>query len=744
MSLEGDRMFAGMEQAEVDANIQFAISLLHPHLVKLLLSNPITKKKLGNQKKDFSQSLQAIIEDWKLFYPAESNFTAFQKYFSRAKQVRHLVAHQSFDRNRYQHYMESLASVATAIGKPELNEVILNLAAVQVDQTENQEEKNQVNKPSQSTLIHEEWALLKEEGNQFYKEERWNDAMNCYTRAIHLNQQEAVLYSNRALCELHLSKLDLAREDIEDAIQLDPKNVKCFRVLSEVLIEMRLYEESLAACIQGLEVDPRDEVLNIRERDCRALIVFDSTWDSAFGKSALKATKEEENEKIEKMISRYKSMYLTSDEIEDCPNFDKFIKISQISKSVDGARQLLAGMSSFNKNGPEGKALEILQAAAKKGNAGALLCMATLHSEGKSGVPRNFHKAIELCRKAASQKAFIRFKETIFPNLGVAEAECYLGACYHDGRGVDRNITEAFKWYLKSAQNDCVTAQNNVGLLLLNGHGCSKNYTSARSWFQKAAERGNAEAQYNYGMMLEKGLGGPVDIIKAVELLQLSADQGKLKALERLQKLSMSGALGGSNMVKSKENLKKIAQSGDVASLFQLGRNYLNGTGGFDKDLRQAERYLREASNKGHADANLPLGKLLLELKDNEEAFEFIKLSAEKGSAEGQCELGILFAYGHGCARDETKASRWLSRAKQKGVLLQIEGRIIEDWVVKEIDCGREVSEFETHQQLSTKGTSLKERKNRFISSKLKRNHPVTPTLEYLRSFLPDAHARSL
>jgi len=237
MSLEESGIVAGMEQAEADANIQYAISLLHPFLVKLLLSKPITKKKMGNKKTDFSQSLQAIIEDWKLFYPAESKFAFFQKYFSRAKLVRHLVAHQSFDRNRYQHYMECLSMVATAIGQPNLKDIILNLVAVKDDSKEKQE-KNQAK--NISTLVQQEWALLKEEGNQFYKEERWNEAMNCYTRAIHLNQQDAVLYSNRSLCELRLSKFDLAREDIEDAIQLDPKNVKYFRVLSEVLLEMRL------------------------------------------------------------------------------------------------------------------------------------------------------------------------------------------------------------------------------------------------------------------------------------------------------------------------------------------------------------------------------------------------------------------------------------------------------------------------------------------------------------------------
>jgi len=241
MVLEGSGAIAGMEQAEADSNLQYAISLLHPFLVKLILSNPITKKKLENQKKDFSQSLQAIIDDWSSFYPPGSKFASYQTYFLRAKKDRHWVAHQSFDRNRYQHCMECLANVATAIGKPDLNKIILNLAVVQDAAKEKQEEsltkeeKDQVNISS----LKKEWEALKQEGNQLYKQERWGEAMNCYTRAIHLNQEEAVLYSNRALCEVRLSMFDLAREDIEDAIQLNPKNVKYFRVLSDVLLQMK-------------------------------------------------------------------------------------------------------------------------------------------------------------------------------------------------------------------------------------------------------------------------------------------------------------------------------------------------------------------------------------------------------------------------------------------------------------------------------------------------------------------------
>jgi len=306
--------------------------------------------------------------------------------------------------------------------------------------------------------------------------------------------------------------------------------------------------------------------------------------------------------------------------------------------------------------------------------------------------------------------------------------------CYRDGRGVDKCSTEAFKWFLKAARHDCPAAQNSIGLALLNGDGCRKNETSARSWFQKAVEQDIAVAQHNYAIMLEEGRGGPINAKKAAELLQLSADQGIPGSLERLQKLSRSGALGGSSMEKNKENLKKTASKSDPTSLFLLGQNYLKGTGGFDKDLHQAEQHLREASKAGYADANLPLGKLLLELKRNDEAFEFIRLSAEKGSAVGQFELGMLFAFGLGCVvRDEAKARRWFNRAKQLGFSVECndsEGETPkDDWVEKLIDVGREVFEFETHQQLKSEGMSIPERKKRCMTSKLYAENPASSAL---------------
>ena len=69
------------------------------------------------------------------------------------------------------------------------------------------------------------WIQRKEEGNAHYKKSEWTEAMNCYTKAIRINPKAAVLYSNRALCEIQLKKFQLAREDAEDALELDPKQV---------------------------------------------------------------------------------------------------------------------------------------------------------------------------------------------------------------------------------------------------------------------------------------------------------------------------------------------------------------------------------------------------------------------------------------------------------------------------------------------------------------------------------------
>ena len=51
------------------------------------------------------------------------------------------------------------------------------------------------------------WEDLKEKGNSLFKQQKYEDAINYYERAIRLNNSIEVLYSNKGTCEKCLKKI---------------------------------------------------------------------------------------------------------------------------------------------------------------------------------------------------------------------------------------------------------------------------------------------------------------------------------------------------------------------------------------------------------------------------------------------------------------------------------------------------------------------------------------------------------
>jgi len=79
---------------------------------------------------------------------------------------------------------------------------------------------------------------------------------------------------------------------------------------------------------------------------------------------------------------------------------------------------------------------------------------------------------------------------------GDAKAQNGLAAMYYN---IDKNFSETEKLLLKSANQNEVLAQNNLGLI----HEINKDYVKAEEWYLKAAELGDANAQYNLGCLYE-------------------------------------------------------------------------------------------------------------------------------------------------------------------------------------------------------------------------------------------------
>jgi tetratricopeptide (TPR) repeat protein len=53
----------------------------------------------------------------------------------------------------------------------------------------------------------------KELGNNAFKEKNWIEAKNCFTKAIELNPDNEIFYSNRSAAELFLRSYDDALKD---------------------------------------------------------------------------------------------------------------------------------------------------------------------------------------------------------------------------------------------------------------------------------------------------------------------------------------------------------------------------------------------------------------------------------------------------------------------------------------------------------------------------------------------------
>uniref|UniRef100_A0A8C2TGH3 Small glutamine-rich tetratricopeptide repeat-containing protein beta n=1 Tax=Coturnix japonica TaxID=93934 RepID=A0A8C2TGH3_COTJA len=100
---------------------------------------------------------------------------------------------------------------------------------------------------------------LKDEGNNHMKEENYGAAVDCYTRAIELDPNNAVYYCNRAAAQSKLSKYSEAIKDCERAIAIDPKYSKAYGRMGLALTSVNKYEEAITSYQKALDLDPEND-----------------------------------------------------------------------------------------------------------------------------------------------------------------------------------------------------------------------------------------------------------------------------------------------------------------------------------------------------------------------------------------------------------------------------------------------------------------------------------------------------
>ena len=67
--------------------------------------------------------------------------------------------------------------------------------------------------------------------------------------------------------------------------------------------------------------------------------------------------------------------------------------------------------------------------------------------------------------------------------------------CLHDGSGVPRDKTEAYRWFVRSAEQGYPYAQYMLGRYLEEGWAGPKDLDAAATWYERASRQGNSHAK---------------------------------------------------------------------------------------------------------------------------------------------------------------------------------------------------------------------------------------------------------
>jgi stress-induced-phosphoprotein 1 len=85
----------------------------------------------------------------------------------------------------------------------------------------------------------------REKGNEFFKQDKYPEAVKHYTEAIKRNPSDPKVYSNRAACYTKLGALPEGLKDANKCIELDPTFVKGYSRKGAIQFFMKEYDKAL-------------------------------------------------------------------------------------------------------------------------------------------------------------------------------------------------------------------------------------------------------------------------------------------------------------------------------------------------------------------------------------------------------------------------------------------------------------------------------------------------------------------
>lgn len=289
--------------------------------------------------------------------------------------------------------------------------------------------------------------------------------------------------------------------------------------------------------------------------------------------------------------------------------------------------------------------------AADAGNTAAMSFLGLIYELG-TGINQNLQTAIDWYTKGAQ--------------LGNADCMNSLGNIYRK----QENYLLAMEWYTKAVntEDENSDAMNSLGLMYYNGEGVSEDEETAKKWFIRAAENNNISAINNLGWLYKQD----EDYVQSVYWYQKSAQKGNEEGMFELGCAYDFGRGLNQNKNEAFKWYEKAAEQGHNQAMGYLGYAYKNGEG-TEQDYRQAFYWYVEATKNDENDFAM---KEVADMYRNGEgvdksdvmAFSWYRKAADKGNAEAMLWLGIYYEIGGtDINQDANQALYWYKRAANEG-----------------------------------------------------------------------------
>lgn len=190
---------------------------------------------------------------------------------------------------------------------------------------------------------------------------------------------------------------------------------------------------------------------------------------------------------------------------------------------------------------------------------------------------------------------------------------------YYYGLGVKKNFNQAFRLYLKAAEQGDADAMFIVGGMYMKGQGTSVNRAEAFKWLYDAAENGRSskESQKILAEFFLTGQGVPRNYAKALQWYELAAEGGDLEAQNELAYLYFTGNEVERDYEKAHYWFKQAAEKGYPLAQYNIGILWYTGNGVPTMDSVKAYAWFSLAAANGYADGEM--AKNFLETRLNKE-----------------------------------------------------------------------------------------------------------------------------